>query len=554
MTNVQTPPDAAELAREFGYLIETKTPIPSLIKNMPKTLSLLILGGPDPPSEEELGGRIDQLWILLGGFIAEGLGDEFASGDPIGRASPATCVKSTLILFRCGDEGTRRPGRWHCIGKKTLGEFQENADKEIRRNKGDKKFFREHLQYPLLETLARLLLKAEAERRVRLGLLAPEQDSDPPANVDEKEAAGSDPGVPPTEPRRIARSSLIAAISILLLAGLGVVIASGGGADSERALAPTELSVELQAGLVLDGPNPTSPDAIVDLGTTGGAQKLGFQAVVRPVPGQHGRMPSGLHLVVVIPRQSLGGKSLPLAFLQVRGNDVRETGQRASATATISSRRADSLGLDIPTNFRVQVGRDGGTDWGRSRLLSSRWQTCSEQRCVLRLPLSRFAGEDGEAIRVGFHTLAFGLKKDAPMLVIDMDQRRIGDRFARDGELRVSPGKRILYGLYLANRGTEPAHGVVARLALPSQARLIPGSIRAATTGAPVPLAVEDNLTNGGVSYGTFGPGASVHFTAIVEVRPGPSSVGEMYPHWIVESDETRGARYFDSVTTRVRG
>lgn len=553
---MQTPPDAADLAREFGYLVDSKTPIPSLIKNMPKTLSLLILGGPDPPSEEELGGRIDQLWILLGGFIAEGLEDEFASGDPIGGASPATCVEATLILFRCGDEGTRRLGRWHCIGKKTLGEFQKNADKKIRRNKGDKKYFREHLQYPLLEALARLLLKAEAEHRGRLGLLAPEQEqgSDPPASVDEKDVADSDPGAPPTEPRRIARGLLIAAISILLLAGLGVVISSGGGADSEEALAPTDLSVELQAGPVLDGLNPTSPDAIVDLGTTGGAQKLGFQAVVRPVPGQHGRMPSGLHLVVVIPRQSLDGKSLPLAFLQVRGNDVRETGQRASDTVTISSRRADSLGLDIPTDFLVQVGRNGGTDWGRSRLLSSRWQTCSEQRCVLRLPLSRFAGDDGEAIRVGFRTLAFGLKKDAPMLVIDMDQRRIGDRFARDGELRVSPGKRILYGLYLANRGTEPAHGVVARLALPSQARLVPGSIRAATTGTPVPLAVEDNLTNGGVSYATFGPGASAHFTAIVEVRPGSSSVGEMYPHWIVESDETRGARYFDSVTTRVRG
>src|SRR5680860_43069 len=174
MLSRQTPPDAADLAREFGYLIESRTPIPSFIKNMPKTLSLLILGGPDPPSKEELGGRIDQLWILLGGFIAEGLEDEFASGDPIGGASPATCVKATRILFRCGDEGNRRPERWHCISGKTLGELQKEADRKIRESKGDKKYFREHLQYPLLEALARLLLKAEAERHVRLGLPTPE--------------------------------------------------------------------------------------------------------------------------------------------------------------------------------------------------------------------------------------------------------------------------------------------------------------------------------------------------------------------------------------------
>ncbi len=512
-----------------------------LREDMSSVLALYLLGGPEQPGDDgEAAERIDLLWTKLRGFLDSGFADEIAT-DPIvetEQGTPEDWSKAARLISRYDERGET----WYV--KKYSDNFpklQEEADHEIRTGVGSHTYFRKKFQKPICKALARLLLKAEEEYREEIGVGRPEDNPeepppDPP-NGDEEDIPATTRAKPPT--RRLVG----VAVSILLLAALVFTIASGG-ASEEPVLAPSDFSVSLRAGLE-DGTKAAAASGFnVDLRPAGGVQEIGFDATVRPIAGQRGHIPPGLRLVVVVPRKSLTGTSLPIAFLQAAGAPVREAGQHASAAVTISSRQAERLGLDIPSAFRIQVKRSGSDRWEPPQLLSTRWQTCSEERCVLRLPLARFTGE---AVRVGFQTLAYGLTKDGLLLVMDMKQRRLGDRLERDSELRVSPGDRILYSLYLANRGTQPAHNVVARLALPSKARLIPGSVRATTTDASTPFAVEDNLANGGVRYFTFGPGSSARFTAIAEVRPKFPIVDWMKSYWLVSSDETHGTRYFDS-------
>lgn len=551
MAREESLPSVDTIADNLGELFSSRTArvTKRLARKIRVTLALYVLGGPEPPeTEDEAAERIDKLWALLREFLEWNFADAIST-DPIVDTQPATPEEwgeAACLICRFDERGET----WHCDDySENFPDHQVEADRKIRKSVGSDTYFRKNFQEPVFEALARLLLKAEIEHRAEVGITPPKATTEKPPHrgpdEDEEDDSGKDPLPPKLRPS--TRRLLVGAASILVLAALVFAIASGG-ASKESVLALSDLSVSLQAGLEDGSKAAALSGSKVDLGTTGGVQEVGFQAVVRPVRGQRGRIPSGLRLVVVISRKSLASDSLPSAFLQAAGSAVREVGQQASDSVTIASRLPAPLGLDIPSGFRIQVKPGGSTRWEPPQLLSSRWLTCSEQRCELRLPLARFTGDTGEAVRVGFQTLAFGLTKDAPLLVMDMEQRRLGDRLARDGELHVSPGDRVLYSLYLANRGTESARNVVARLALPTEARLIPGSVRATTTGASTPFAVEDNLANGGVRYAEFGPGASASFTAIAEVRPALSTVGEMYPYWLVKSDETHGTSYYDSV------
>jgi uncharacterized repeat protein (TIGR01451 family) len=529
MDDKRSLPSVKTVANELEKLLNKRRAkvTETLREDMSSVLALYLLGGPEQPEDdEEAAERIDRLWVRLRKFLDSGFADEIAT-DPIvetEQGTPEDWSEAARLISRYDERG----GTWYVEKySDNFPELQAEADHKIRKGVGSHTYFRKNFQKPICQALARLLLKAEEDHRNKIGVGQPEEESRLPT-------------------RRLAG----VAGSVLLLAALAFAIASGG-ASEEQVLAPSDFSVSLRADLEEDSEAAAALGSNVDLGPADDLREIGFDATVRPIAGERGRVPSGLRLVVVVPRKSLTGTSLPTAYLEVAGTPVREAGQHASAAVTISSGQADRLGLDIPSDFRIQVKRSGSDRWEPPQLLSARWQTCSEQSCVLRLPLTRFTGETNEAVRVGFQTLAYGLAKDGPLLVMDMEQRHLGDRFARDGELRVSPGDRLLYSLYLANRGTEPGRNVVARLALPAGERLIPGSVRVATTDASTPFAVEDNLANGGVRYATFGVGSSARFMAIAEVRPELPMVDWMKSYWLVSSDETQGTRYFDSVRAR---
>jgi hypothetical protein len=541
MTSAEGTPSIDMVAGELESLFTNRTArlTERLAAKLPWTLALYVLGGPEQPADKtEAAERIDQLWLLVRGFLEWNF-PYAISLDPIVETQPATSEKwaeAACLICRFKERGDS----WYCGDKysESLPELQAKADKKIRKSAGSDKYFREHFQEPIFKTLARLLLEAEKDHRPG-EIVGPEPPPEEPGGDGEDIP-------PPPKPRLPARRALLVGASAILLALLAFAIVSIGGSGGAQTLAPRDLTVSLAASLE-DGPGETgSPGSNVDLGTAGGVQELGIQAAVRPVPGKNGRIPPGLRLVVVVPRKSLASESLPLAFLRTAGSSVREVGQQSSDAVTISSPVADRLGLDAPSDFRIQVKRDGSAAWGAPQLLSDKWLACSDRSCALRLPLARFTGDTGEAVRVGFQTLAFDLAEKGPNLVMDMKQRRLGDKFARDGELHVSPGDRVLYSLYLANQGTEAAHNVRARLSLPPTARLIPGSVRAATTGAATPFAIQDNLANGGVTYAKFGAGASAHYTAIAEVSPRPWAAS----FWLVKSDETHGTEYWDSART----
>jgi uncharacterized repeat protein (TIGR01451 family) len=557
MTGAESIPPEMTVAAELRKLLtnDTATVTDTLAENMHSTLGLYVLGGPEQPANiGEAEERIERLWTRLREFLGWDFADEIST-DPIVGTTPATpeeWAEAARLIARYDERGET----WYCGKKylKNLPKLQEEADKKIRKGKGSDRYFRDQFQQPICKALARLLLKAEEARRDEVGWSPPHLVSPPPPpESPEGGAENSEENIKSESPRLPMRRQIGVATSILLLTALAIAIANG--ASNEVVLSPHDFGVTLQAGLDKERPEAARLGSKVELGATNRLHELDFAALVHPVRDRHGRIPPGLHLVVVIPRKSLTPESLPSAFLQVGGSSVREVGQQASDAVTISSRLPTPLGLDIPSDLRIQVNREGGTDWNSPQLLSSRWLRCSEQRCVLRLPLARFAGESGEAIRIGFQTLAFGLKKHAPLLVVDMEQRRVRDELTRDEELRVSkPGDQVLYSLYLANRGTKPAHNVVARLALPVQARLLPGSARATTTGVSVPLAIEDNLANGGVRYPRFRPGASTEFSVIVEVLPQLAAGDWMRSFWLVKSAETRGTKYYDSATTSASG
>lgn len=539
-------PSAFTLAQDFGRLIRRKKATLPLARAMRETLSLHILGGPEAPTtEQEAVARIDELWTRLRDHIEWDLEDAIAEDSLVreGKATAEACVKAAEIIFQL--DLRRTSEHWSLDKKSDLPCLQKKADHAIRKPKpGSDKYFRSNFQYPILEALARLLRKDEADHLAKApgGKKAPEEGN----------------GRSPRRRKRIRRRIAAPIIALAFVAIVLVLIRAGdGGSREERVLADEDLNVSLRAGIVHDRSGfSISPDPIVDLGTAGGVQELGFHAVVRPVRDLHGNIPTGLRLAVVVPRESRTNQALPSAHLERAGTIVQEVGQRVSDAVTISSRQADSLGLDVPTDFRVQVKRDDDPSWGSARKLrASRWLTCWELRCELHLPLSRYARDAGDAVRVSFQTLAFELpQKDAPMLVIDMEQRRLRDRMTTDGELHVSPGDRVLYSFYLANRGKAPAHNVVARLALPREARLIPGSVRETNSAASVPSAVEDSFASSGIKYSRFEAGGTAYFMAIAEVRPTLWGLGEMYPYWIVKSDETQGTEYFDSVTTTSTG
>jgi uncharacterized repeat protein (TIGR01451 family) len=545
-------PDVELLARELKRLLASRTATLRLVRDMPSAAALHVIGGPNSPrNQTEATERVNALWRLLRQLMKDELREEIADDAIVnGETSAEACVEAAQHVFR----EAKRGDEWRCseaADRRGLDLLRKDADELLRPNESrpNRKSFEEKYEMPILRALARLLLKAEAEHHGGSDAAPNEKSTEKPLGAAN---GGGKGGVGKRASRRVA-PRLVAATSILLFAALVFAVARNGDSGAEAVLAPGDLSVWFGAGLEDQPESPTSRDPTVDVDTADGVQELGFHVLVRPSRGQHGRIPPGLHLVVVIPRKSLTTKSLPLAFLRAGGSAVREVGQQASDAVTIASQQTDSLGLDVPSSFRVQVRR-ANEGWAPPQLLASRWLTCTRQRCELRLPLARFAGDDGDAVRVRFQALAFGLAKNAPLLVVDMEQRRLMDRLARDTALHVSPGDRVLYSLYLANRGTEPAHNVVARLALPSGARLIPGSIRATTTGASTPSAVEGNLVDGGVRYSIFGPEASARFTALVSIRPSVPTAGEMYPYWLVESDETHGTRYYDSVTTSVGG
>lgn len=549
-------PSAYTLGQEFGELIGRPVATLGLARKMRETLSLHVLGGPEAPkTEQEAAARIDKLWTLLRDYIELSLEDEIANDCLVceGKATADACATAAEIIFQLDERRTAE--HWTLDGAEKLTTLQGEADKEIRKSPGHFKYFRNNFQYPILEVLARLLLKDEAEHRTQTQTADAEAKKPHRPGEDEKEEEKVGEGSPLPRARRSIRHRVapLALVFAFALIALVLIRAGGGGSQEERVLAPQDLSVSLRAGIVHDRSGLTiSPNPTVDLGTAGGVQEVGFHATVRPVRGLYGSIPTGLHLAVVIPRESLTNQALPSVYLERAGTLIQEVGQQVSDAVTISSRQADSVGLDIPSDFRIQVKHDGNPSWGNPRKLRAhQWLTCWELRCELHLPLAKYARDAGDAVRVSFQTRAFELSRgNGPLLVMDMEQRRLRDRVTTDGELQVSPGDRVLYSFYLANRGTAPARNVVARLALPPQARLIPGSIRETSSGVSTPSAVGDNFVNGGIKYSEFGAGGTAYFMALAEVRPTLLPRGEMYPYWLVKSDETRGTEYYDSVTT----
>jgi uncharacterized repeat protein (TIGR01451 family) len=545
------PPSAHTLASELGKLMSSKAKAANknLARSAHDTLGLCILGGPEPPANaKEAAERIDRLWIWLRDFLDGGEFEDEITNDPafdrfqtdsaeIGR--PEDWKAAARLVFRFEERGDS----WRCEQVSNLPDLEKEADEEIRGGIGSDRYFRDILARPILEALGRLLLKAESVDRKEHGLPASELAQ---PLLDE---------VSKPTPNRSPRAKSIAVVG-LLAALLVVVVFAVANRSTRATLGPQELRVSVRGGIVHDRSEVSlSPNQLVDLGTSGGVHEVASYAVVRPVRGLTGDIPTDLDLALVVPRKSLTNQVPVSASLEFSGAPVREIGQQVSDAITISSRLQHSLALDIPRELRVQIKPSGSSKWGEPRqLAATKWRSCSVMRCEWHLPLAQLTHDNGDAVRVGFQTLVFGLPDEhEPSLVLDMEQRRLHDRLTTDGELLVSPGSRVLYQFYVANRGTAPAHNVVLRLALPQAVRLVPGSVRVSTTGAVTPSALEDNFAGGGIKYAKFGPGAEATYRALAEIRPSARAGSEAYPYWIVRSDETNGSKFYDSVTTSVR-
>lgn len=604
----QSVPSAQTISRGLREMMGSRPPRATLrlAQSMPETLALYIAGGPESPANDrEAEARVDQLWKLLRGFLDEDSPEAFEAEivtDSVfkklekqfgecGGGKPEGWHAAARIVFRYEERGET----WYCENATDLTELKKGADAEIRGGDGFREYFEHHLAQPICEALARLVRREEIKCREERGLLIADADtpseegeqeggaSEPKdsatASSDDDEGRGSrisddnnapqvedDPGedalletrepsaaVPQTK-RLSMVPILVAALATLAAASLAAFIDAVSSGSRQPVINPHELQVSLQGGVVVDRSGVSiSSNPIIDLGTEGGIQELASYAVVRPVRGLTGSLPDDLRLVIVIPRESLTNEVLLSAHLERSDDPIREFGQQSSDAVRISSRQADFLGVDVPSDLRVQVKRNGSPNWGEPRILpSAKWRECSAFQCELHLPLAQLARGAGDAIRLNFQTRAYELpKKNEPMLVLDMEQRRLGDRFTTDGELQIAPRDRVLYSFYVANRGSAPAHNVVLRLALPEGARLIPGSVRASITGDATPAAIEDNFANGGIRYARFKPEAEATYRALAEVQPSEAG-GELYPYWIVRSDETAGSEFYDSVTTSV--
>jgi hypothetical protein len=579
-------PPEEQLVRELDDLLPTNT-ANGAAKGNPHLLRLHIVGGPTHPTSQTEKQRVDQLWTRLRSFMEDGQlerelaresGTDHLKDDYGDTISPVRLATAALVLFRASARRTswvftRRDGQHNLTPARKAADahvFHLIEPKHIysKEAPGSYQHFTDHYERPILAALARLLIKAEQAHRAAENNDSEDAGTEPAAATRAAGVEGTKPADrPPSDAvllksfkearlllRRLpARPALAWAAGVAAILSVATMATRAITADNEPAqatLEPTDFSVSLRST-----PPDGEADSIIALGSGGGPADLTFRADLRSTNGKDGRIPHDLRMVVVVPRKSMRNKVLPSAHLEVAGNPVAERGQGSSDSVTVLARDGLPIGLTHPSSVSTDHARTG-SHGDAPRLVSPRFISCDKRYCTVRIPVARFVSRlDADGIfRVSFQATVFTLRQSSgPLLMIDLKQRRIEDREQTDDELRVRPGNRMVYSAYVRNVGDRPARNVVARFELTRHLRLTSGSARVAASSRHTPVAVEDNLTNGGVRYKTFSPGAVARFAVSAKVRRTLADVGEAYPYWLVKSKETRGSEYFDSVTTSLR-
>jgi len=309
--------------------------------------------------------------------------------------------------------------------------------------------------------------------------------------------------------RRSSRSVAVLLATLIVIGGTAATLVRLVGHD-QPPRAPQTFSLGLAP--VLDGPSALTPlDDHYEynfLHRKPDATWVALGATISNV-----RDPSQLTLTVEIPRRPANSQNLAayLGQVDVRPGEINSE----SAGATLTSSGNGEFQLEAPRHMYL-LRRDGpDSAWTEPLLVSRNVESrVTPSAYNLHLDVGKLAAdyvESGDDLRFALELVAHS-PVSGPFLAVDGRVRKVGDVLWSD-ELTITEPADLEFSATYYNLGDQQAGRTIVRATLPPAANVayVPGSARVYVAGdLPKGHRASDNLTNGGLSYRSFGPHTTV--------------------------------------------